>query len=472
MKILQMADHIRYRTMTTEELRETFLVDDLFQAGQINMTYVDLDRTVIGSAVPVGEPLYLPTYDPLKASFFTERRELGILNIGGAGVVTVNDVAFEVKKLDALYVGRGNEKIVFSSIDQARPAEFYLLSYPAHATYPTELILSGKQAKVSLGAAENANLREITKLIHLEGTRSCQLVMGFTQLAQEVYGTRCRHIRSMRRSEVYLYFDLDADQRVIHLMGPGHETRNIVVANKQLSFLRAGRFTRAWEQRITRSAGEWAARTRFTAIGRIGDCRLALRESLACSASNYVDGQRAGCRWRMVGPVIHRLSRFNERSSMRMILASIVTAAFVLPVAGAQMLVADHWTRSQLIEKAKELDAKAQGPDGAASVMLDQYPNHYTMIALRHKDGGVEIHEDVADFFVVVQGQATLMTGGPMEDGKTTSPGEVKGTSQQTATATILHVGDIVHIPATLTHQLLIPKGTTFVYFVIKIKEK
>jgi 4-deoxy-L-threo-5-hexosulose-uronate ketol-isomerase len=233
-KILQMADAIRYRTMTTEELRETFLIDDLFHPGQIGLTYVDLDRTVIGSAVPTGEPLFLPTDGALKASYFTERRELGVLNIGGAGEVKVNGIPFELKRLDALYVGRGNEEIAFSSADLAHSAEFYLLSYPAHATHPTKLIRSAEQAKVTLGAAETANLRELTKLIHLEGTRSCQLVMGFTRLAPgSAWNTMPPHTH-MRRSEVYLYFDIEADQRVIHLMGPGNQTRNIVIADKQI----------------------------------------------------------------------------------------------------------------------------------------------------------------------------------------------------------------------------------------------
>src|ERR1035438_6303356 len=121
MKILQMADAVRYRTMTTRELRDTFLVDDLFQPGQIGLTYVDLDRAVIGSAVPTSESLHLPTDDALKASYFTERREIGVLNIGGAGSVTVNDTRYEIKRLDALYVGRGNEDVAFSSSDPARP---------------------------------------------------------------------------------------------------------------------------------------------------------------------------------------------------------------------------------------------------------------------------------------------------------------------------------------------------------------
>jgi 4-deoxy-L-threo-5-hexosulose-uronate ketol-isomerase len=233
MKILQLADAVRFRTMTTRELRETFLLGDLFQPGEIGLTYVDLDRTVIGSAVPTSVPLTLPTADALKAKYFTERRELGILNIGATGKVTVNGTEYELQKLDALYVGRGNESVVFSSADSARPAEFYLLSYTAHMTYPTQFMRSADQAHASLGSAETANLREITRLIHLEGTRSCQLVMGYTQLAPgSVWNTMPAHTH-MRRSEVYLYFDLDADQRVIHLMGAGNETRNIVIANKQ-----------------------------------------------------------------------------------------------------------------------------------------------------------------------------------------------------------------------------------------------
>jgi 4-deoxy-L-threo-5-hexosulose-uronate ketol-isomerase len=234
MKIVQMADLVRFRTMTTAELRETFLIDDLFQAGRIEMRYVDMDRTVIGSAVPTTKPLKLETDYALKANYFLERRELGVLNVGGAGTVTVNGEAFSLGKLDALYSGRGNEEVVFASVNAEEPAEFYLLSYPAHAVYTTKLMKAGEQGKTPLGKAENANLREITKLIHLEGTRSCQLVMGFTQLAPgSVWNTMPPHTH-MRRSEVYFYFDIPSDQRVIHLMGPGQETRNIVVADKQV----------------------------------------------------------------------------------------------------------------------------------------------------------------------------------------------------------------------------------------------
>jgi len=234
MKLLQMADAIRYRTMTTAELREAFLLTDLFQPGQITLAYVDLDRAVIGSAVPVNDSLVLPTDDALKATYFTERRELGILNIGGPGAVSVSGERFELDNLDALYVGRGNELVSFASRDHDNPAEFYLLSYPAHGTHPTRVIKSAQEPRVKIGAAHTANQREITKLIHMGGVRSCQLVMGFTQLAQgSVWNTMPPHTH-MRRSEVYLYFTIPTGDRVIHLMGPAHETRSLVVANKQV----------------------------------------------------------------------------------------------------------------------------------------------------------------------------------------------------------------------------------------------
>jgi len=234
MKLLEMADRIRYRTMSTDELRATFLIDDLFQPSRIDLIYVDLDRTVIGSAVPTTAPLALPTDELLKAQYFTERRELGVLNVGGAGRIRVNGTVYALNRLDALYIGRGNEEIVFESVDAGQPAEFYLLSYPAHAVHPTTLIRSDEQQKNTLGAQETANLRTITRLIHLEGARSCQLVMGFTELAEgSVWNTMPAHTHN-RRSEIYFYFNLDEAHRVLHLMGPGNETRSLVVANKQV----------------------------------------------------------------------------------------------------------------------------------------------------------------------------------------------------------------------------------------------
>jgi mannose-6-phosphate isomerase-like protein (cupin superfamily) len=153
-------------------------------------------------------------------------------------------------------------------------------------------------------------------------------------------------------------------------------------------------------------------------------------------------------------------------------IAVLVTIAFLLPAAGAQTATVDHLTQTQLIEKAQEMNAKAQGPDGAASSKLNEYPNHYTMISLRHKDGGAEIHENYADFFLVVQGGATLLTGGTVDESKTVSPGEIRGTSVSNGARTVLNQGDIVHIPAGVPHQLLVPKDGSLVYFVIKVKEK
>lgn len=234
MRVLQTADAVRYRAMTAAELRAAFLIEGLFQPGMIDLVYTDADRAVVGSAVPVVQPLVLPTADPLKARYFTERRELGVLNVGGSGAVLVNGTRYELERLDALYVGRGNEDVQFVSADPAHPAEYYLLSYPAHAVYPTVLVRSAEQEPARLGSADTANQREITKLIHLEGVRSCQLVMGFTRLATgSVWNTMPAHTHA-RRTEIYFYFDLPEEHRIVHLMGPARETRHLMIANKQV----------------------------------------------------------------------------------------------------------------------------------------------------------------------------------------------------------------------------------------------
>ena len=182
MRMYQMADAVRYEMMNTEELRETFLIEELFQPGGIEFAYVDLDRTVIGSAVPTGSALKLETEPELRADYFLERRELGVLNIGGSGSVTVDGKTFEMDKLDVLYVGRGSKDVSFASKDAKKPAEFYLLSYPAHAEYPTTMVKFGEMKPVELGTLETCNRRKIYKAIYKEGIKSCQLVMGFTML--------------------------------------------------------------------------------------------------------------------------------------------------------------------------------------------------------------------------------------------------------------------------------------------------
>ncbi len=235
MKVLQMADEVRYPHMTTAELRSTFLLEDLFTPNQVQLVYVDLDRTVIGSAVPLNSPLPLPCPKELRATAFTERRELGVFNIGGEGSVDVDCTTYSLGNKDALYIGKGEHQVLFSSVSTVEPAEFYLLSYPAHAVYPSAVIRTSDRMPLTLGDSATANHRTINKLIHLEGAKSCQLVMGFTELATgSVWNTMPPHTH-MRRSEVYLYFDLPEDHRVVHMMGPATETRHLIVANKQVA---------------------------------------------------------------------------------------------------------------------------------------------------------------------------------------------------------------------------------------------
>jgi 4-deoxy-L-threo-5-hexosulose-uronate ketol-isomerase len=234
MKFVELADSTRYSRMTTEERRATFLLEGMFAPGTIGFAYVDLDRTVIGSAVPTTEPLKLETEPELRADYFLERRELGVLNVGGTGSVEVDNTTFVMDKLDCLYVGRGSKEVTFSSANADYPAEFYLLSYPAHANYPTALAKFLDLEGLKLGAVETCNKRTIYKAIYKDGLKSCQLVMGFTLLDPgSNWNTMPPHTHR-RRSEIYFYFDMDPAHRVVHLMGPPHETSHLIVADKQV----------------------------------------------------------------------------------------------------------------------------------------------------------------------------------------------------------------------------------------------
>jgi 4-deoxy-L-threo-5-hexosulose-uronate ketol-isomerase len=222
-----------YQDLTTDELRGAFLVDSLFVPGELKLVYTDTDRAIIGGAVPTDGPLMLATSAELRAEFFCERRELGILNIGGEGTAEVDEQNFTLSKLDCLYVGRGSRKVIFGSKNPTEPAAFYLLSYPAHAPYPTMLARRADATAVELGSAPDANRRTIYKYIHTGGIKSCQLVMGFTELQDgSVWNTMPPHTHT-RRSEVYIYFDLDASRRVVHFMGTPQETRHLVIADRQ-----------------------------------------------------------------------------------------------------------------------------------------------------------------------------------------------------------------------------------------------
>jgi 4-deoxy-L-threo-5-hexosulose-uronate ketol-isomerase len=232
MKTNLMADPVRYPRMKTAEIRETFLIDSLYKPGQTEMRYIELDRAVVGMAVPLESKLILPTDESLKAEYFAERREIGVLNIGSRGFVTVGAARYDIGNLDCLYVGRGNPDIMFESEDPESPAVFYLLSYPAHVVYPTTLIRSTDVTPMELGSPITCNHRTVCKYIFVGGARSCQLVMGVTRLKPgSSWNTMPAHTH-MRRSEIYMYFNLSQDARVFHMMGPAEETRHIVMKDR------------------------------------------------------------------------------------------------------------------------------------------------------------------------------------------------------------------------------------------------
>ena len=216
--------------MNTTELRAQYLLEQLFVAGRVTLAYTHYDRLIVGGAVPGTATLTLPCPNALKANYFLERRELGILNIGAAGQVTVDGTAYELNSQDCLYVSQGSEEVSFSG----EGARYYLLSAPAHKAYPTTHRTQADATPVEMGALEKANQRTIYKYIHEAGVQSCQLVMGMTQLKPgSVWNTMPAHTHS-RRAEVYLYFNLPAGQRVLHMMGEPHETRPLWVSNEQV----------------------------------------------------------------------------------------------------------------------------------------------------------------------------------------------------------------------------------------------
>ena len=226
-------DQVRFEMMSTTEIRESFLIEDLFTPGEIMMTYSDIDRVVVGSAVPAGTPLSLEAGKELAADFFAQRREIGVINIGGDGAVSVDGTEYRMTKLDALYIGRGSKDVTFTSADASGPAKFYIVSYPAHAAYPTTHAPISKAEPLNLGSAQESNKRTIYKYIHPAGIQCSQLVMGCTKLEEgSVWNTMPVHTHD-RRTEVYMYFDMNADTIVFHFIGEPEETRHIVVKNGQ-----------------------------------------------------------------------------------------------------------------------------------------------------------------------------------------------------------------------------------------------
>jgi 4-deoxy-L-threo-5-hexosulose-uronate ketol-isomerase len=233
MKVLYTADPVRFKRMTTDEQRQSFLIDDLFKKDKLSLYYMDVDRVIVGSVVPLKKKLKLGVSKELASDYFAQRREIGVLNIGDFGTVSVDKTNYDLSHKDMLYIGRGSKEITFSSKNEKKPAKFYLQSYPAHKEFPTTLATKKDADPVHLGSTEDSNKRTIYKLIHPGAMETCQVVMGFTELeAGSVWNTMPPHTHE-RRMEVYLYFDMRKDSRVFHLMGPADETRHLVVSDSQ-----------------------------------------------------------------------------------------------------------------------------------------------------------------------------------------------------------------------------------------------
>lgn len=221
------------KTYDTARLQEEFLIQDLFRPDEVKMVYSHIDRIITGAAMPVNKALTLAAGEELRAEYFLQRREMGIINIGGEGKVTVDGTVYTLRHRDGIYVGRGCKDVVMESVDSAKPAKFYFNSTPAHKAYPTVYIRPEDCVNVELGSLEQSNHRNICKYILPGQVESCQLVMGMTTLRPgSVWNTMPCHTHD-RRMEVYLYFDLPEDAFVMHYMGEPTETRHIVVRNEE-----------------------------------------------------------------------------------------------------------------------------------------------------------------------------------------------------------------------------------------------
>lgn len=221
------------KTYDTARLREEFLIQDLFRPDEVKMVYSHIDRIITGAAMPVNKALTLAAGEELRAEYFLQRREMGIINIGGEGKVTVDGTVYTLRHRDGIYVGRGCKDVVMESVDSAKPAKLYFNSTPAHMAYPTVYIRPEDCVNVELGSLEQSNHRNICKYILPGQVESCQLVMGMTTLRPgSVWNTMPCHTHD-RRMEVYLYFDLPEDAFVMHYMGEPTETRHIVVRNEE-----------------------------------------------------------------------------------------------------------------------------------------------------------------------------------------------------------------------------------------------
>jgi 4-deoxy-L-threo-5-hexosulose-uronate ketol-isomerase len=221
------------RKFDTERLRKEFLVQKLMVPGEINLVYTHHDRLIVGGAVPADKPLSLETIELLKAENFLDRREIGIINVGGDGIVEAEGEKYELKYKEALYLGMGTKNVVFSNNDKNKPAHFYLNSAPAHKNYPNRHITLNDAEVVELGTLESSNARKINKLLVHSVVETCQLQMGMTELKPgSVWNTMPAHTHS-RRMEAYFYFEVPENQAICHFMGQPDETRHIWMANEE-----------------------------------------------------------------------------------------------------------------------------------------------------------------------------------------------------------------------------------------------
>lgn len=219
--------------MNTKELREAFLMKKLMKEDEITYIYTHYDRLVTGGVKPVHKTIELINHAELRAEYFLERREIGIINVGGNGTVIADGQTFELAKQSCLYLGKGTKEVTFKSDDATNPALFFLLSSTAHATYENRVMHKEEASPVALGSQETANKRTVYKYVHLDGIRSCQLVMGLTVLEKgSVWNSIPPHTHT-RRTEVYFYFDVPENQRVFHYMGEPEETRHIVMKDHE-----------------------------------------------------------------------------------------------------------------------------------------------------------------------------------------------------------------------------------------------
>lgn len=217
----------------TQRLRDEYLIENLFMENEIKLVYSHIDRIIVGGIFPITEKIKLKGGKELGSNFFLERRELGVINIGGPGIIILDNEEFILNNKDAIYIGLGIKEVFFKSLDIKNPAKFYLNSAPAHCKYPTTLITLEKAKKVKMGDTSTSNKRTINQYIHPDVCKSCQLVIGMTVLEDgSVWNSMPTHTHD-RRMEVYFYFDMNENTRIFHFMGEPNETRHIIMKNEE-----------------------------------------------------------------------------------------------------------------------------------------------------------------------------------------------------------------------------------------------